>query len=139
VGDEETLKRTLRELSVSVSRHLQRAKLKGTTIKLKLRWADFTTLTRQMTVSQPTDQETVIYGAAAQLLEKVWSPGRLVRLIGVGVSGFDTSATYQLSLWDAPDSGQEGLQSTLDALCDRFGEGVVRRGSELQKRDRSDS
>jgi DNA polymerase-4 len=67
-------------------------------VKLKLRWADFTTLTRQMSVG-PTDDAALVAQAARWLLDQVWERGRAVRLIGVGVSGLEARAR-QLSLLD---------------------------------------
>ncbi len=78
-----------------VGRRLRQKELSGTTVKIKLRWTDFTTLTRQVTLNQPTNLDSKIYAAVAQLFEKSWSPGKRVRLVGVGVSSFETAA-YQL-------------------------------------------
>jgi hypothetical protein len=65
-------------------------------------------------------------------LHKVWVRGSAVRLIGVGVSGFE-DAPVQRSLWDdASDAQQTKLESALDDLRDRFGKGVVKRGSDLE-------
>jgi predicted heme/steroid binding protein len=71
----------------------------GVTVKLKLRWPSFTTLTRQMTLPSPTDRDDRIASAALTLFEKVWSPGKPVRLLGVGVSGLG-APPRQLSLWE---------------------------------------
>jgi DNA polymerase-4 len=82
-----------------VAATLQRKQVRGTTVKLKLRWADFTTLTRQATLPRATDQETPIVTAALQLLDQAWDGRRAVRLIGVGVSGFG-ERYEQLPLWE---------------------------------------
>lgn len=127
----ETLKRTLRSLSDGVGRQLRKSGLSGTTVKIKLRWSDFTTLTRQVTLPQPTQHDHEIYEAALELFIKAWPQGRAVRLLGVGVSGFEGGA-FQTGLWDAPPAVQDTrLESVLDSLRDRFGEGVVKRGSDL--------
>ncbi len=127
----ETLKRTLRSLSDGVGRQLRKNGLSGTTVKIKLRWSDFTTLTRQVTLPQPTQHDHEIYEAALELFTKAWPQGRAVRLLGVGVSGFEGGA-FQTGLWDAPPAVQDTrLESVLDSLRDRFGEGVVKRGSDL--------
>lgn len=99
ISHAETLHKTLRELSEGVGRQLRSADLSGTTVRLKLRWPDFTTLTRQITLPQPTDQDGEIFTAALQLFEKVWKPRQAVRLLGVGVSGLGPPMR-QLSLWD---------------------------------------
>jgi len=128
--DAELLKRTLRSLSDGVGRQLRKNGLSGTTVRIKLRWSDFTTLTRQVTLPHPTQHDNEIYQAALKLFTRAWA-GRPVRLIGVGVSGFEGGA-FQTGLWDAPLPKQDTrLESVLDTLRDRFGESVVKRGSDL--------
>jgi DNA polymerase-4 len=132
VTDEVALHRTMRQQAEGVGRRLRQHNLSGTTVKIKVRWADFTTLTRQVTLSRPTNLDNEIYGAALELFEKTWPPGKRVRLIGVGVSGFETP-TYQLGLWDqAPIEEDQRLQSTLDELRQRFGDKAIRRGNQLE-------
>jgi DNA polymerase-4 len=131
VSDEETLKRTLRSLGDSVGRTLRKHELAGTTVTIKLRWADFTTLTRQVTLPHPTDLDNEIWAAAEALFETNWPSGKRVRLIGVGVSSFD-SKPRQLGLWDAPTEEEDRrLQQTLDVLRERFGKDALRRASDL--------
>jgi DNA polymerase-4 len=127
VSDDKILADTLRQLSMEVGRHLRKKTLAGTTIKLKLRWPDFTTLTRQVTLPQPTDQDETICGTALDLLGKVRAKGKAVRLIGVGVSGLG-APLRQLELWGAQDERSRKLQQTLDELHARFGEKSIRRG-----------
>jgi DNA polymerase-4 len=127
VQDGSELRRTLESQSADVSRQLRHKELFGTTIKLKIRWADFTTITRQTTLVQPTDDPAQIYAAAERLFSTVWS-GQAVRLIGVGVSGL-VAAVRQLSLWDKPDEKSEQLAATLRHLRARFGEKVIQRGA----------
>ncbi len=125
------IKRTLREQADGVGRRLRKARLAGTTIHIKLRWSDFTTLTRQTTRPQPTDLDDEIYETALRLFEKNWPPGKAVRLIGVGASGFETPAR-QLGLWDAQeDQAARSLQSALDELREKFGDDAIRRGSDF--------
>ncbi len=135
ISDGTVLRRTLRHLADEVGRQTRREGLAGTTIKIKLRWSDFTTLTRQNTRPIPTDQDEEIAAAALQLFERHWPAGRPVRLIGVGLSGF-TAPGRQLGLWENTADMQEKqrLQATLDALRDRFGEDAIRRGSDLVRR-----
>ena len=137
VRDGALLRRTLRRLSDEVGRQTRKEGLAGMTIKIKLRWSDFTTLTRQVTRPAPTDQDNEIAAAALELFERHWPAGRPVRLIGVGISGF-TAPGRQLGLWENPADEQEKqrLQKALDALRDRFGEDAVRRGSDLIRRPR---
>ena len=127
VRDGERLRQSLRDLAHSVSRRLKRAHLRGATVKIKLRWADFTTLTRQETLPEPTDEEAVVVASALKLLAKTWIPGRPVRLIGVGVSGLGTPM-HQLGLWDRDWQKEAKLTQALQDLSRRFGPDVVRRG-----------
>ncbi len=75
-------------LSQQVASYLRRHALYGRTVKLKLRLADFTTLTRQKTLDEPVQSPDEVADAARSLLDDELHPGRLFRLIGVGVSGF---------------------------------------------------
>ncbi len=97
--------RQLWGLSRGVARHLKHQGLAAETVAIKLRYSDFTTLTRQMKLSMPTDDERKIYRAALVLLRRVWQPGRPVRLLGVAGRGLSPPAG-QLSLWG--DKGQAG-------------------------------
>lgn len=80
----EDLKHQLWRLSQSVARRLDRAGLVTGTITIKLRYGDFETLTRQMSLDVPTGDEVRIYRAALVLLKQTWESGRPVRLLGVG-------------------------------------------------------
>jgi DNA polymerase-4 len=132
VGDEAELLRTLHELSLGVARELRRSALCATTVKLKLRWPDFTTPTRQVTLGQPSDDGELIYATAKQLLVRLWQPGQFVRLIGVGVSGL-TDQPRQMGLFDAPDERTERLTATVSAMRKRFGDTAIVRGSDVRR------
>ncbi len=128
VADERELERTLRRLSEGVGRNLRRKELHGSTVKIKLRWPDFTTITRQITLTAPTNQDETIFTSARKLFRVEWRAGQAVRLIGVGVSGLN-DGYRQLSLWDDTNAADEkDLQKVLDELRKRYGRNVVRRG-----------
>lgn len=81
--------------------------LVGGVIAIKLRYSDFTTLTRQTTLAVPTDDARAIYRAALTLLKRAWQPGRPVRLLGVGAHQL-SRPSGQLALFEnargaAPD------------------------------------
>jgi len=134
VRDRTRLEQTLRVQAHEVAAKLQRKELMGTSVKLKIRWPDFTTPTRQLTLPQPTDEAEVIVEAALRLFNQIWPERQPVRLIGVGVSGLGTPPR-QLSLWDAPtpeeQARQARLRAALAAVQGRFGKDAARRGSEL--------
>ena len=131
VTDSDVLRATLREQAAEVARTLQRSQLLGATVKLKLRAQDFTTLTRQTTLSHPTDDAQVIESAVLELLDKAWD--RLaVRLVGVGVTGL--SDARQLSLWDQPDEREERLYNAVRELRKRYGDTSIRPASDLSRK-----
>jgi DNA polymerase-4 len=91
------LRHQLWRLSRGVARHLKSQGLAAGTVAIKLRYSNFETLTRQMSLSVPTDDEKEIYRAALVLLRRAWQRGRPVRLLGV--AGRDLSPpTGQLPL-----------------------------------------
>ena len=128
IADEAELRLTLRRLSDSLGRRARQQGLAGTTIKLKLRWSDFTTVMRQMSPPITIDRDDDIYRHACQLFDAHWVKGKPVRLIGVALAGF-AERDEQLDLWRRPDDDE--LQSTLDQLRDRFGDASIRRASDL--------
>ncbi len=97
VRDTPTLHAAIEDLAGQVGARLARNELFGTTIKLKLRWSDFTTLTRQATLPRPTASAEEICEQAVRLLHQVWDGGESIRLIGVGISGFDVPRQMQFS------------------------------------------
>ena len=88
-GSPEMLHELIARLSQRVARQLATADLQGRTVKLKLRLSDYTTFTRQRSLTQPEDSADVISAIASSLLERELHSGRQFRLIGLGVSGFD--------------------------------------------------
>jgi DNA polymerase-4 len=90
--DVERLRRQLWQLSQGVARRLRKAELAASTVAIKLRYADFTTLNRQMKLAVPTDDERTIYQAAVTLLKRAWQHGRPVRLLGVMVRNLSSPA-----------------------------------------------
>jgi DNA polymerase-4 len=124
VRDDQVLQKTVKEMSAEVGAQLRRNNLAGKTIKLKLRWPDFTTLTRQTTFDHPTDQEDDIAKAALDLLKSVRKPNQAVRLIGVGVSGL-SQPFRQLGLWDTNNEKAQKLQQAVDELREKFGKKII--------------
>lgn len=127
VRDDKTLEKTLREQSNEVARQLRKNDLAGKTVKLKIRWSDFTTLTRQTTLPTSTDNDDEIFRAAVKLMKTVRKPNQAVRLIGVGVSGIG-APVRQLSLWDAGSEKSRKLQEVVDQLQEKYGRNVIHKG-----------
>jgi DNA polymerase-4 len=127
VRDDKVLEKTIREQSAEVARQLRKNELAGSTIKLKIRWPDFTTLTRQTTLNHRTDQEDEISEAALKLMRSVRKSNQYVRLIGVGVSGLG-APIRQLGLWDVDSEKSRRLQEAVDVLQEKFGRDVIHKG-----------
>ncbi len=127
VRDDKVLEETVREQSAEVARQLRKNNLAGKTVKLNIRWPDFTTLTRQTTLNDPTDQEEVITRTALDLLNAVRKPNQAVRLIGVGVSGLGPPIR-QLGLWDMDVERSRRLQQAMDRLNEKYGRDVIHKG-----------
>jgi DNA polymerase IV len=127
VRDDAALQKTIHEMSAEVARQLRRNNLAGRTIKLKIRWPDFTTLTRQATLNDPTDQEQLIARTALELMRIVRKPHQAVRLIGVGVSGLG-APIRQLGLWDMDNERSRRLQEAVDTLNEKYGKDMIHKG-----------
>jgi DNA polymerase-4 len=96
--DAKELEHQLWKMSQSVARRLKKSELAAGTVAVKIRYADFTTLSRQMSLSVAIDDEKQIYRAALQLLHRAWQPGRRVRLLGVSGRNL-VPPPGQLSFW----------------------------------------
>jgi DNA polymerase-4 len=131
VDDLQTLYETLHKLSESVGRRLRKKNLSGNTIKLKLRWHNFTTFSRQITLSNSTNDDYEIYSAVKELFNSAWQKGKPVRLLGVGVTNFENNP-HQLSLWDKTDKKDSNLLNAVDSIRDRYGKNTIMRGSDLK-------
>jgi DNA polymerase-4 len=127
VRDDKLLEKTVREQSAEVARQLRKNDLAGSTVKLKIRWPDFTTLTRQISFNHRTDQEGEIAHAALDLLKSVRKPNQAVRLIGVGVTGIG-QPIRQLGLWDMEDEKSRKLQEAVDELREKYGKNIIQHG-----------
>jgi DNA polymerase-4 len=101
VEDWETLHATLVEQAMSVAEQLRKQNLQGATVKIKLRWTDFSIVTRQTTLLTPTAELRVIEEAATELLKQLWRGERPVRLLGVGCANL--GPLRQLGLFDVVD------------------------------------
>ena len=128
------LSRVLLELADEVAERVRRTGVMARTVTLKLRYADFTTLTRDITLQEPTTAALVIHEQAKMLLSREKFAGRKVRLIGVGVSNL--TLERQLSMFDESGPRAERTEQAIDELRDRFGHDAVERASLLRRRKR---
>lgn len=137
--DQDEILHTLRSLSEQVGRRLRKKSLSGSTIHIKLRWADFTTITRQVTISSGTNLDQEIFDAAKDLFFENWAKGKPVRLVGVGLSNLGPPV-HQLHLWDDEHQKEANLLNAVDDLRQRFGRDIIKRAHHLKKepKQRSD-
>ncbi len=124
-ADLERLQSTLMRLSEMVGRRLREGRYFARTVQLKLRFKDFTTLTRAHSLDQPTQLDMEIYENIRRLFLRNWKAGQMVRLLGVQTSNFEVRPA-QLDLLES--SRQERWQQALkaaDHLRDKFGESAI--------------
>lgn len=121
------LLKEFKRLSRKVGSRLQKKNLRGRTIQIKIRWSDFTTHTRQRSLSRAVNDPDLIFEESKSLFDGIWEPGQSVRLVGVGVSNLDTKA-QQLQLWSPQVKKDLRLQETLEALQEKFGKDIISQG-----------
>jgi DNA polymerase-4 len=136
VSDEKIIRHQIIEQSGSIARSLQREKLLGRVVKIKLRWPDFTTVSKQITLPMPTDEEKVIIGEAIKLLNQCWKNKHPIRLIGVGVSGLGPPSK-QMSLWDQVNTKEhekhDRLESIVRKVKKKYGDSSIYMGGEKKE------
>lgn len=120
------LHRTLLAQSEKVAHEMREASVAARTITLKLRYADFTTITRRTTFDQPTQDEIRIFEALVRLLDSEKTGKRKIRLIGLVASGLGTPQ-LQLDLFDASGEKRRRLAHAVDDLRARLGPKAVLR------------
>lgn len=124
-ADPAQLESTLMRLSEMVGRRLREANFHARTVQLKLRYKDFTTITRAHTLATPTQLDNEIFEQIRTLFRKNWNRGSEVRLLGVQLSSF-TEQAEQIDLLDGPRQQRwKDALAAADKLRDRFGESSV--------------
>jgi DNA polymerase-4 len=135
-ADETLLESTLAQLCVMVGRRLREHELYARTVQLKLRYKDFTTLTRAHTLDHATQIDTELLAEARALFRKNWQAGALVRLVGVH-AGSLVDAEGQMSLLDEGKAERwRAALGAADRLRDRYGESAVSLGTAMKGRYR---
>jgi len=128
----EQIEATLMRLSQMVGRRLREAELYACTLQLKLRYKDFTTITRAHTLPAPTQLDTEIFEHIRLLFRKNWRKGTQVRLLGVQASHFGQQDGQSDLLDDGRRQRWQQALSAADKLRDRFGESSVTLASGLK-------
>jgi len=133
--DRSLLKATLRYLSERVGSDLRQRGMQARCITLKLRYANFTTITRSHTLPQASDTDQTIFDTGLQLLNKALSQEKQpVRLIGIGVSSL-TEPSRQLNMLDVSSQRQERLNRAIDRIRHKYGFTAIQTGRTLRLKD----
>ncbi|MER3390190.1 MAG: DNA polymerase IV [Microcella sp.] len=128
--DRAALDRELLRLSDLVARRLRRGGWVARTVAIKVRFGDFTTLTRSQTIAEPTEVAQRLATEARALFAAAPTQGRGIRLIGVRAENLLPTGAVPRGLWDDDETWREA-EGTMDALAERFGRGAVQRASLL--------
>jgi DNA polymerase-4 len=124
-ADAGQLESTLMRLSEMVGRRLREAGFRARTVQLKLRYKDFTTITRARSLSSPTQLDTEIFEQIRTLFRRNWKKGQAIRLLGVHTSSFEDQAEQGDLLEDNRRQRWQQALSAADRLRDKFGESSV--------------
>ncbi len=133
-GDPAALEATLSHLAELVGKRLREGGFHARTVTLKLRTAEFRTLTRAKTLTEPTDLDGVLYRTAAELFRRAWDRKKKVRLLGIA-AGSLVEGPGQASLFDAEQRERlERLARAADRVRDRYGAEAVQSAKSLGRK-----
>lgn len=146
--DGSTIELEFRYFANRLSKRLRKRNLLGHTVSIKVRYDDFTTVSRQKRLDTPSDHEHVFFETALLLWNKLMQdktskqlkgvtfmdPPGPIRLLGLTVSGLDEDVPMQDSLFESPKNETENkLAGVLDSLESKFGETAVMSGALWQR------
>jgi len=137
IDDLDVLRAWLVDLTEQVGWRLRRNGLKGRTVHLKVRFADFSLITRSQTLPYSTDITDELWRVADEMLCQRLPPGHLaIRLIGMGVSNFDAVGLVLGLLFDQDErKKQSDLDTATDQIREKFGSSALRRAASLPNRE----
>jgi DNA polymerase-4 len=132
--DLETIKKVLLNQSERVGWELRKQRLKGYTVQLKVRYPDFSLVTRSATLRGATDQGIEIYQTTLKLLDKTEALQKRARLLGVGISNLrHRDDPEQFSLFNFNREKVERSTEAVDRIREKFGPNAIQRASLAQK------
>lgn len=123
-------------LANRVALRMRREEVRGSTVSLKVKYSDFTQITRAETLPESTDDTMEIYSTSCRLLKKTAVGKRPVRLLGISLSQLTSlEGEKQLLLFDQDKGYQKrkDLNTALDSICDKFGEKSIRPATLISK------
>ena len=130
IRDNSVLHDALRGLAADVARTARREGLSGSVVTLKIRFEGFETCTRQYKRTTPTCDERDMLKTAWRLFLDGKLPDKPVRLIGIGISGWEAEQPAQTDLFDQPEQQEDNkrLLRTIDAVTEKFGKHLLQVG-----------
>lgn len=130
IGDVDILRSWLLELGEQVATRLRHQDLRAKTVFIKVRYADFRTVTRSESLDAPSSVTRELYAVAVRLLETELARNpQPVRLLGMGTSGVSAETLEQGELFgEAERARQRRIDRVVDAIKTRFGNRALRRG-----------
>lgn len=140
VSDRDALRRTLGQLADEVGARARREGFAGRTVQVKLRWPDFTTITRSRTLPEPTQQTELLFQTAWALVDGNVPRGRALRLLGVGLHQDGPERPAQILLFEESPAGPSAtptpgdparLDKAMDAIRARLGADAIRRARDI--------
>jgi DNA polymerase-4 len=134
-ADVEKLEATLAHLAEKVGRRLREHRLFARTIQLKLRYTDFSTITRACSLDHATQLDTEIYRQARLLMHENRKPSAAIRLLGVHASNFEAEQG-QMNLLDPSHDRWRKALAAADQMRDKFGDSSVSLAAGLRGRFR---
>ena len=128
----EPLRAWLLELTQQVGRRLRRYDIRGRTVQIKIRFSDFRTITRSLSLGEPSSSSKELEAAVIELFDRVEIVDG-IRLVGMGVSNLTSNPVAQQMLFDnEARSRNSRLDQMQDQLKDRFGHDAIRRGTSVE-------
>ncbi len=135
IKDPKVLESTLRYLGERVGADLRGKGKRARCVTLKLRYGDFSTITRRKTLSQSTDSDQTIFETGLRLLKRALSgESQAVRLIGIGVAEL-VEAGRQLDMMDSSVQRQEQLNKAIDRIRKKYGFTAIQTGRTLKLKE----
>lgn len=131
IADRDLIVAYLQQLADHVGRRMREKRLLGGTVAVKVRYADFRTITRQTTLETPMNSGADIFGAARRLFLSVAHWGDIYRLVGVQVTSLLKEAHQQLPLRAPRERDRHALDAALDRVRSKFGDATVTAGTLL--------
>lgn len=136
VDDEETIEGTIFSIADNLSRILRDKNLKGKTITLKIRLADFSTFTRAHSYGSFFDSSQIISETSLKLYHNFNRQNKKVRLLGIAVSNLNNQCDEQIGLFDRGEQSVEKIDKVIDLVQQKFGPDLIKKASLMDKHSR---